>query len=44
MIALGGLNVALIVLIVIGAIAILPLVVLRARFRTSGRLHALPAA
>ncbi|MHB1110009.1 MAG: arsenite efflux MFS transporter ArsK, partial [Devosia sp.] len=44
MIALAGLNAALIALIVIGAVAILPLVVLRARLRTSGRLHALPMA
>jgi MFS family permease len=39
----GGLNSALLVLITAGTVAILPLLVLRARLKSTGRLHTLPA-
>lgn len=43
-VGMAGLNAALITLMVIGAVAIVPLAVLRARLRASGRLRALRAA
>jgi hypothetical protein len=43
-VALGGLNAALIALVAAGVAAILPLLVLRSVLRSSGRLRPLPVA